>query len=243
MMNQILFGIIPILFLYFYILRSERLVGITAGCINLGKICDPKELLKEIEDVNVKLGEKFHDKKYMQGASKQLYKDTKGWQGISLINETGKGGSEGLRYGGTANVFKTIAETQYFPTEYLKQSQALQELFATLERKYNTRCGLARILKLEKGGYIAPHIDYVHPSSRSKVRCHIPIVTQYPDIYMTIDERNYFLEPGNLYMTDVSKRHSVRNNSAIDRIHIVVDLERTALLQSAIERGNPAINI
>ena len=57
MMNQILFGIIPILFLYFYILRSERLVGITAGCINLGKICDPKELLKEIEDVNVKLGE------------------------------------------------------------------------------------------------------------------------------------------------------------------------------------------
>ena len=102
---------------------------------------------------------------------------------------------------------------------------------------------LARILKLEKGGYIAPHIDYIHPSSRSKVRCHIPLVTQYPTIYMTIDERNHFLEPGHLYMTDVSKRHSVRNNSNIDRIHIVVDLERTPLLQRAIERGKPAINV
>ena len=242
MINKILFGVVPVL-LYLYLLRSERSHGVAAGCINLGKICDPKKLLKEIEKINAKLGEKFHDKKYMQGASKQLYKDTKGWQGIPLINETGKGGSEGLRYGGTANVFKTIAETQYFPTEYLKKSQLLQELFGTLERKYNTQCGLARILKLEKGGNIAPHIDYIHPSSRSKVRCHIPLVSQHPTIYMTIDERNYFLEPGNLYMTDVSKRHSVRNNSNIDRIHIVVDLERTPPLQRAIERGKPAINV
>jgi len=242
MMNQILFGVIPVL-LYFYLLSTDNCRVVANGCINLGKICDPKKLLKEIEKINAKLGEKFHDKKYMQGASKQLYKDTKGWQGIPLINETGKGGSEGLRYGGTANVFKTIAETQYFPTEYLKKSQLLQELFGTLERKYNTQCGLARILKLEKGGNIAPHIDYIHPSSRSKVRCHIPLVSQHPTIYMTIDERNYFLEPGNLYMTDVSKRHSVRNNSNIDRIHIVVDLERTPPLQRAIERGKPAINV
>ena len=243
MINKILFGVIPAILLYFYILRSERSHGVAAACINLGKICDPKKLLKEIEKINAKLGEKFHDKKYMKGASKQLYKDTKGWQGIPLINETGKGGSEGLRYGGTANVFKTIAETRYLPSDYLKNSEVLQELFGTLERKYNTQCGLARILKLEKGGYIAPHVDYIHPSSRSKVRCHIPLVSQYPTIYMTIDERNYFLEPGKLYMTDVSKRHSVRNNSVIDRIHIVVDLERTPLLQHAIERGTPAINV
>ena len=87
MINKILFGVVPVL-LYLYLLRSERSHGVAAACINLGKICDPKKLLKEIENVNAKLGEKFHDKKYMQGASKQLYKDTKGWQGIPLINDT-----------------------------------------------------------------------------------------------------------------------------------------------------------
>ena len=50
MINKILFGVIPAILLYFYILRSERSHGVAAACINLGKICDPKKLLKEIEN-------------------------------------------------------------------------------------------------------------------------------------------------------------------------------------------------
>jgi len=56
---------------------------------------------------------------------------------------------------------------------------------------------------------------------------------------MKINNTNYFLEAGNFYLTDVSKTHSVYNNSNIARIHIVMDLKYSKKLIQYIDNGRP----
>jgi len=51
-------------------------------------------------------------------------------------------------------------------------------------------------------------------------RIHIPLVTN-PDCLMIIEDSAYFLEPGKVYLTNTTLRHTAVNASLFGRIHIV----------------------
>ena len=99
-----------------------------------------------------------------------------------------------------------------------------------------------RFMKLVKGKVIGKHSDKIDKDIESGkiVRVHIPIRTN-EDVIFTLYEnardkigQEHNLKTGHFYYTDVSKPHAVRNNSDIDRIHLVVDCHGNSALRTLI---------
>jgi aspartyl/asparaginyl beta-hydroxylase (cupin superfamily) len=86
-------------------------------------------------------------------------------------------------------------------------------------------------MKLAAGKSLRKHNDNIDPDIENKkiVRIHIPIRTNSKVVFTIYtndeDERGETLnlEVGRFYYLDVTKPHSVSNNSSIDRYHLVVD--------------------
>ena len=85
----------------------------------------------------------------------------------------------------------------------------------------------ALFIKLFAGGIIKDHND--NPSNNNDNlfvktrRYHIPIVT-LPKVVMRHDDNEYHLKAGYIYELDnATGLHGVRNDSPVDRIHLVID--------------------
>ena len=88
-----------------------------------------------------------------------------------------------------------------------------------------------RLMKLTAGKSLRKHNDNIDPDIENKkiVRIHIPIRTNQ-DVVFTMyendeddDGEKLNLKTGHFYYLDVTKPHSVSNNSNLDRYHLVVD--------------------
>ena len=58
----------------------------------------------------------------------------------------------------------------------------------------------------------------------SNHRIHIPIIS-HPDVKFVLDHKDYYLEPGHGYEINNQIIHEVRNESDIDRVHMIIDLK------------------
>ena len=110
----------------------------------------------------------------------------------------------------------------------------LEKLPCTYER--------VRFMKLVAGKVIGKHSDKIDKDIESGkiIRVHIPIRTN-EDVIFTLYEstkdkigNEHNLKTGHFYYTDVSKPHAVRNNSNVDRIHLVVDCHANSALRTLI---------
>ena len=81
-----------------------------------------------------------------------------------------------------------------------------------------TRIQLAR---MQPGAEIAPHVDQSQMLIASH-RLHIPLTTN-PGVNFRIGEKHTTMIAGNLYELNNRVPHSVVNNGAADRIHLIVD--------------------
>ena len=88
-----------------------------------------------------------------------------------------------------------------------------------------------RLMKLAAGKSLRKHNDNIDTEIENKkiVRIHIPIRTNQ-DVVFTMyendeddDGEKLNLKTGHFYYLDVTKPHSVSNNSSLDRYHLVVD--------------------
>ena len=77
--------------------------------------------------------------------------------------------------------------------------------------------------ELRKGGIIPEHIDEGKMLT-SNHRIHIPIIS-HPDVKFVLDHKDYYLEPGHGYEINNQIIHEVRNESDIDRVHMIIDLK------------------
>lgn len=80
----------------------------------------------------------------------------------------------------------------------------------------------ARFLRLTAGSQIKEHRDYKSGYEDGYVRLHIPIVTD-PLVEFYLDGQRIDMHPGEVWYVNVNLKHRVLNNSAIDRVHLVVD--------------------
>ena len=97
-----------------------------------------------------------------------------------------------------------------------------------------------RLMKLTAGKSLRKHNDNIDPDIENKkiVRIHIPIRTNQ-DVVFTMyendeddDGEKLNLKTGHFYYLDVTKPHSVCNNSSLDRYHLVVDCYVTKELKA-----------
>ena len=83
---------------------------------------------------------------------------------------------------------------------------------------------VVRILFLPPEGHIKDHFDFHTSFQFGLLRLHIPIIT-HPDVAFVIDGQRMNWAPGELWYGDFSKVHSVKNNSPIVRVHMVIDVQ------------------
>jgi len=132
------------------------------------------------------------------------------WTGIALYS-----------MGGKQSTFPSAAGTDlYQETEELQQAPYFRQLLQELECPKE----VVRILFLPPEGHIKDHFDFHTSFQFGLLRLHIPIVT-HPDVVFFIDGQRMNWKPGELWYGDFSKVHSVKNNSSIVRVHMVIDVQ------------------
>ena len=132
------------------------------------------------------------------------------WTGIALYS-----------MGGRESVFPSSpGMDRYQETERVKQTPYIRQLLNELECPKE----VVRILFLPPGGHIKDHFDFHTSFQFGLVRLHIPILTD-PGVAFVIDGERMNWKAGELWYGDFSRVHSVKNDSQIVRVHIVIDVQ------------------
>ena len=105
--------------------------------------------------------------------------------------------------------------------------EPIREIIAKLPCQFER----IRLMKLAAGKSLRKHNDNIDPDIENKkiVRIHVPIRTNSEVVFTMYenddddDGEKLNLKTGHFYYLDVTKPHSVSNNSTIDRYHLVVD--------------------
>lgn len=84
------------------------------------------------------------------------------------------------------------------------------------------RLGRVMINKIKPGGVIYPHKDTPEHTAYYS-RFHV-VLQSAPGVVFRADSEKVYMETGSIWWFDNSQEHEVINNSAEDRIHMVVDI-------------------
>ena len=110
---------------------------------------------------------------------------------------------------------------------YLKNSKNYKKELDYLNDLFKNEFGdgfiiRAILVKLKSNSSISPHIDSGYSISISN-RMHIPIITN-DKVLFQVGEDIKILKEGEIWeINNIGKKHSVKNDSNEDRVHLIVD--------------------
>ena len=123
-------------------------------------------------------------------------------------------------HGGKDSVYPSAPGMErYQETEHLRRTPYFKKILDELACPKE----VVRLLFLPPEGHIKDHFDFHTNFQFGLLRLHIPILT-HPDVAFVIDGRRMDWKEGELWYGDFSRVHSVKNDSQIVRVHIVIDL-------------------
>jgi len=123
--------------------------------------------------------------------------------------------------GGKDSVFPSApGMDRYQETESLHRTPYFKKILDDLKCPKE----VVRLLFLPPGGHIKDHFDFHTNFQFGLLRLHIPILT-HPDVVFAIDGCRMDWKAGELWYGDFSRVHSVRNDSKIVRVHMVIDVQ------------------
>ncbi len=206
------------IFIFVLLLTCKAFCHEEVDCRFLGLSYNVGQLQEEVTIV---------EGRYMQRQPLQDY-----WTAIPLRNATGTDTREGIELRHTLRQHKMLSCKD---SSFLKKLPYIQSILEDIKERFSASIGLVRLSKVPAKRAIQPHRDGFEFDlyEGSVYRLHIPIETG-KDVLFMVSGKSYNLEPGNLYYTNVSKEHAVFNNGSEDRIHLIIDVEANALLQSHI---------
>ena len=167
----------------------------------LGKSYDIDKLVKEYKVVEDAYNLIAHHSSRFEGS-----------YGISLVAP--KGDYNDLRIALNLNFFKT---------EVMKYTPYIESIIDS----FGEPCGV-RFLNMAPGGHIDWHVDTVMSADKDAGRFHIPIITNPQARFQVAKEVDY-LDAGELYYTDTSFPHTVRNDGTETRTHLIIDIPTKVL--------------
>jgi hypothetical protein len=103
------------------------------------------------------------------------------------------------------------------PTPNLQSLPYLSQVFASL----GATIGRSRLMRLSGNAEVTRHADQGYYWA-DRVRVHVPIRTQ-PTVRFECDGEVVNMAPGECWIFDTWRQHSVRNDATLARIHLVVD--------------------
>lgn len=133
-------------------------------------------------------------------------------------------------------IISPTSNRNYEDTVFLQSSPYLQQVLQTF------RCPLqaVRLLKLNAGSIIKEHRDAELNFESGEIRLHVPVIT-HPDVEFLLDKERLALREGECWYMNFNLPHSIRNNSAVNRVHLVID----ALVNDWVKQlfSSPAITV
>ncbi len=109
---------------------------------------------------------------------------------------------------------------------YAKLTEARPIVMGLMAQVGGERLGRVMINKIAPGGRIYPHADT--PSHAEYYdRFHV-VLQSAPGVDFCAGDEHVYMGVGEVWWFDNSKEHEVINNSAVDRIHMIVDIRTSA---------------
>ncbi len=142
-----------------------------------------------------------------------------GWTSISLRSASGE-----------AADIQAWEGADFSDTELLARCPAFQEALAAFDCEKKA----VRLMALAPGAEIKPHRDRGGSLEDGLARLHIPIVTD-PAVVFTLDGEEVHFSAGATWYMNANCLHAVRNGSARERVHLVLDCVPNAWLLALFE--------
>jgi hypothetical protein len=128
------------------------------------------------------------------------------------------------------------------PTPHLESCPYLFQALAS----FGEVLGRSRLMRLAPGAEVKLHVDFNYHWV-SRVRIHVPVVTDPEVIFHCADQRVH-MAPGECWLFNSWRRHRVTNDSPVERVHLVVDTAGSArfwrtvrqALATPLAAGDPA---
>ena len=169
---------------------------------------------------------------YLDGMNFQLltqiapYKNNNIWTALSL-HGFGSNASDIFKPGFVDTKVEVDTQLQWTSLFNEPTMKPISEMISKLPCNFER----IRFTKLVAGKSLKKHTDNIDDGIKNKkiVRLHIPIRTNNDVIFTFYENENdlkgklFNLKTGHYYYLDVTKHHSVSNNSNIDRYHLVID--------------------
>lgn len=115
-------------------------------------------------------------------------------------------------------------ESVNYPAMFaLPESRAL--IYGLMSRLQGERLGRCLVTKLPPGGRIASHVDGGSHAAYYD-RYHV-VLQSLPGSLFRCGDETIHMKPGEVWWFDNAVEHEVINNSADDRIHLIVDIRNT----------------
>lgn len=103
------------------------------------------------------------------------------------------------------------------PTPHLRSCPYVLQAMAS----FGEVLGRSRLMKLAPGCEVATHVDFNY-HWYTRVRIHIPVVTE-PDVAFFCADERVHMRAGECWIFNSWRRHRVVNGGQHDRIHLVID--------------------
>jgi hypothetical protein len=97
-----------------------------------------------------------------------------------------------------------------------------------------------RMMRLSPGSRIKEHNDHELSVEEGTLRIHIPVVTS-ASVEFYLNRSRVIMEAGNAWYLRLSDPHSVANNGATDRVHLVIDALVNDWIRGVLDRAARSI--
>lgn len=131
-------------------------------------------------------------------------------------------------------IYPDPAAREFVDTPLLARAPTMRSVLAAF--KCPLQC--ARLMRLAPGSIIREHRDSDLAFEYGDVRLHIPIRTN-PGVKFLLNGSRVVMEPGSVWYLRLSDPHSVANEGASDRVHLVIDLSANAWLEAVLDQSTP----
>lgn len=129
--------------------------------------------------------------------------------------------------GGNNNEFKG----EMACTQVLKASPYLMQVIGS----FNEVIGRSRLMGLEPGCEVPLHSD-INYHWYKRVRIHVPIITN-PKVIFHCGDQQVNMQSGEAWIFDSWKYHTVKNDSDVFRVHLVIDITGSSKFWDVVKQG------
>ena len=117
------------------------------------------------------------------------------------------------------------------PTPALARCEYIRQIMTTFDEVFSR----SRLMRLQPGFDVPPHID-INYHWYNRVRVHIPITTN-EDVLFYCNDRHVHMRAGECWIFNSWMEHTVRNQGARTRVHLVLDMAGSPRFWDLVDKG------